>query len=140
MNPRCGMWLVVFLGTCVLSLSQGRGRGLRSLLCPSTCVCPLPRGQRHRFCVRACTQTTATVAPDYNTSSSRFASMVAGPGACLPQRANPTLALGRTRPFKVHTAAVLRQQHHSVRKCKDVVVIILATKWSLHFRTVRRNK
>ena len=36
-NTRCSIWLVVLLGVCALSLSEGtrRWQGLRSLLCPS---------------------------------------------------------------------------------------------------------
>ena len=69
---------------------------LRSLLvCPSTWfVYPPPRGQRHSSCVRACAQTTATAAPDCNTSSS--SSSVASrrwSRVLAPQRVNPALAV-----------------------------------------------
>ena len=39
-----------------------------------------------------------------------------------PQQVNPTVAVGRTCPFKVHTAAVLLPQDHSVRKSNAVAV------------------
>ena len=142
-SPCTGMWIliVVFLGPCALSVSQGRGQALRNLLWPCTHVHPLPRGQRHRACVRAYAQTTATAAPDYNTSSSSsFVPVVPSPGACLPQRANPTLAVGRTCSFKVHTAAVLLQPYAPCPESKTFTAIILITKMSLYFRTVVRRR
>ena len=68
---------------------------LRSLLvCPSTWfVNPPPRGQRHSSCVLACAQTTATAAPDCNTSSSSSLASRRWSRVLAPQRVNPALAV-----------------------------------------------
>ena len=68
---------------------------LRSLLVgPSTWfVCPPPRGQRHSSYVRACAQTTATAAPDCNTSSSSSVASRRWSRVLAPQRVNPALAV-----------------------------------------------
>ena len=133
------MWLVVFLGACALSLLEGRGHGRRSLLAESLYAFPDVRGTGF-VCVRAPEpqqQQHRTTTPAATVVASRRWSRVLAP-ACLPQRPNTTLAMGRTCPFKVHTAAaaaaVLRQ-YHSFRQCKNVSVVILTIKWALLFRT-----
>ena len=64
------------------------------LVSPSTLyVYPAPRGQRYSVCVRTCAQTTATAAPDCNTSSKhqqqqqqrRFASVIPSLGNAAGQ-------------------------------------------------------
>ena len=62
-----------------------------------------PRGQRHSFCVRACAQTTATAAPDCNTSSS--SSSIA---SRRWSRVNPALAVAVGKMFHA-----LQQEHSS---------------------------
>ena len=65
----------------------------------NVCLYPLPRGQRHRFCVGACAQTTAIApAPDYNSSSSSSSSIASRRWSRVlaPQPVNPALAVGRT--------------------------------------------
>ena len=141
----------MFLGVCALSLSEGRGQGLRSLLCPSTyeyprracaaCCVPLrmntlyPEVRSTGFlCVRVPKphqQQHRTTTPAAAAVASRRRSRV-----LAPQRENPTLAVGRTCPFKVHTVAVLLlvQQYNCVRK-GNAVVIIPRSKSVLHFRT-----
>ena len=61
------------------------------------------------FCVRACTQTTTTAAPDYNTrssSNSSFAPVVPSPGAAAGK---PYTCCGQDvqRPLKGHTAVAV---------------------------------
>ena len=131
-------------GSCVFRSARSvavRGyieiQGRRSLLCPSTQP-PPPGRQRHSFCVRAYTQTTAAPAPDYNTSSSSFVSVDPNPGACLQQRTNPLLPVGKdvfslkTNPEKHSSSSLL--QYHAVQKCKIVLVLMLVLQRSLHFR------
>ena len=69
LNQRCTppLWFVANCGSRSLRSVAARGRKISGpahrLLCP--CTHPaLPRGQRYRFCVRACTQTIAAPAPD----------------------------------------------------------------------------
>ena len=63
-------------------------------VCPSTWyVYPPPRGQRRSSCVRACAQTTATAAPDCNTSSSSSVASRRWSRVLAPQRVNPALAV-----------------------------------------------
>ena len=92
---RCIIWLVAFVWWSLRCLSvRVESHGRRSLLCPSTYTL-LPRGG---LCVRACSnhKTTATPSPDYNTICNGFVFVHPSPGACLQQRANPVLAVGRT--------------------------------------------
>ena len=91
-------------------------------VCPSTWyVYPPPRGQRHSSCVRACAQTTATSAPDCNTTSSSSSSVASRRWSQVlaPQRVNPTLAVAVGKMF--HRAAKHRR-YHFVRKYNSIVV------------------
>ena len=125
------------LRSVAVSLSEGRDQGLRSLLFPCTYVYPLPGGQGHRFCVHACAQTTATAAPDYNTTTSSSIASRRWSRVLAPQRVNPTPAVSRTCniPSIVHTAAAVLQQYQPVRKRNALLAVIFTTKRSSHFRT-----
>ena len=74
---------------------------------PANGVYPPPIGQRHSSCVRACAQTTATVAPDCNTSSSNSVRSRRWSRVLSLQRVNPALAVAVGRMF--HTAAVTQK-------------------------------
>ena len=89
------------------------------------------------FCVRACTQTTTTAAPDYITTSSSSVSSSRWSRVLAPQRVNPTLAVDRTCNVrsKFHTPAAVLQQYQPVWKLNAIVVLILTTERALHFRT-----
>ena len=108
--------------------------------CCAACWC-VPRRRlytlhtevRHSSCVRACTQTTATAAPDCNTSSSssrvvsrRWSRVLA------PQGVNPALAVAVGMMF--HTQQQQHGRYHSVRKYNPILVDHIKTKLPLHFR------
>ena len=91
-NLRCSMWPVV-LGLCALSLSKGRGQGLRSLLTLYVVrmyqVYPLPRIRGTGFvCVRVPNpqhqQHRITTPPAPAVASRRWSRVLA------PQRVNPS--------------------------------------------------
>ena len=127
------MWLVVFLGACALSLSVVEdGKSGPAQPAVSLYVYPLPRSKGHRFCVRACAQTTATAEPDCNTSSSNSVAWRRWSRVLAPQRVNPALCCGG------------QDVSHSSSNTADTtrsgivmpfLLIILTTKRSLHFRT-----
>ena len=94
------------------------------LLCPSTWfVYPPPRGQRHSCCVRAYAQTTATAAPDCNTSSSSSVASRRWSRVLAPQGINPAFAVAVG--MMVHTQQQQHGRYHSVRKIMQFLLIIL---------------
>ena len=85
----------VCLGACALSLRGGRESGPAQPAVPP-CTYPHPlKGQKHEFCDRARSHTTAIPVPDYNTSSRSFVSVDPSSGPCLQQQTLCLQAAGR---------------------------------------------
>ena len=108
-NPRCSMWLVAFLGVCALSLCRCQRVEIRAY---AACCFPVrmytlyPEVRGTDFvCMRVLKlqqqqHRTTIPPPAAAAASARWSQILA------PQRANPTLAVGWTCSFKVHTAPV----------------------------------
>ena len=93
--PRCIIWLVAFVCWSLHRLCERvESHGRRGLLCLSTFT---PIRSRRGLCVRACNHRPQQHQHQTTISSAVASSpCIRAPGACLQQRANPVLAVGRT--------------------------------------------
>ena len=102
-------------------------------------VC-IPSTQRSGtgFVVRACAQTIATAAPDYNTSSSSIIASRRWSRILAPQRVNPILLRWAERVTSLQTFTHQQQCYSSanlsLRKCNSILILVLTAKWALNFQ------